>query len=122
MQKIITQVVEYLEHLEVLDTTNKKSVKDKSTNKYKTKSKGHKSKKRSKKTFKKRKRSKDSDTYSDGETNSSRPENFCHSYKAECGHVDHTELTIYGWDRAKFIKKLSSQRAEGNPSNFMNKN
>ena len=31
MQKILTQVKDYLEHLEVLDITNKKSVKDKTT-------------------------------------------------------------------------------------------
>ena len=69
MHKTLTEVVEYLERLEVLDATEKKKEpqkkgNDKSENKAKSKSKGHKSSRKGKKSQKKRKRSTDSEASS----------------------------------------------------------
>ena len=113
VQKTLTQVVEYLEYLKILDDTDKKSENDiygkgKSENKTKTKFKVHKSTKRSKKTDKRRKRSIDSDSSSERKNIISRPKKFCNIHKA-AGGLHWTDNVSY-CGRLRYMKKSQGNR------------
>ena len=109
MQKTLTEVVEYLERLEVLDATEKKNDSqkkgnDKSENKTKSKPKGHRTSRKGKKSHKKRKRSTDSDASSDSE-NDSKSKKFCQICKAVGGTYWNHNTAECG--RIKYLKKPS---------------
>ena len=120
MQKTLTEVVEYLERLEVLDATEKKKEpqkkgNDKSENKTKSKSKGHKSSRKGKKSNKKRKRSTDSEVSSDSD-NDSRSKKFCQICKAVGGTYWNHNTTDCG--RIKHLKKSSGTKVYKSPRNY----
>ena len=110
MQKTLTEVVEYLERLEVLDATEKKKESqrkgnDKSENKAKSKAKGHKASRKGKKSQKKRKRSMDSEASSDSDDDS-RSKKFCQICKGVGGtYWNHNTIDCA---RLKHLSKKSS--------------